>query len=80
MRLDILYALGRRRRRADRRQCAVREDPAEDGGRLGYVLVFSGRRSMRALSTPVSVSGMLTFTISRVARQWLFSRTMCRSR
>jgi hypothetical protein len=35
--LDVLDALGRRRRRADRSQRAVRKDPAEHGGGLGNV-------------------------------------------
>ena len=37
VRSDILDALRRRRRGANRRQGAVRKDPAEDGSRLGHV-------------------------------------------
>src|SRR5215207_6634937 len=38
VRLYILDAFGWRSCRAGCRQRALREDPAEDGGRLGYVL------------------------------------------
>src|SRR5215207_9619956 len=76
VRLDVFDLFRRRCCRAGRHQGALGEDAPRTAAVWATCFVFSGRRSMRALSTPVSVSGMVTFTISRVARQWLFSRTM----
>jgi hypothetical protein len=75
MRLDMVDAFGRRRLAAHGLEDTVLEHPPITAAVCATRLVASGSRSMRALSTPASVSGIFASRMSRVARQCSPSRT-----